>query len=257
VLLLAPPSEGKTAATSGGPVDLDALAFPALRPVREARIAALEQLASGDEERALKELKLGPRSRADLRDDLVLRVAPAAPAAEVYTGVLFERLGLATLPSDARRRAADRLLIASALWGVLRPDDRIPSYRCPATARLPGQPTAKRAWRPALDAVLPRDELVVDLRSGVYRDLWAGPAEGHVVRVGVVRDTGAKRIVVSHDAKATRGAVARALLCDPGAWAGPATPEGVAHRLAAAGWEIELADGGGSRVSELTVVDRG
>ena len=53
----------------------------------------------------------------------------AAPAAEVYTGVLYERLGLPGLPAAARRRAGKRVLIASALWGFVRPGDAIPYYR--------------------------------------------------------------------------------------------------------------------------------
>jgi cytoplasmic iron level regulating protein YaaA (DUF328/UPF0246 family) len=63
-----------------------------------------------------------------------LRKAPAAPAAEIYTGVLYERLDLAGLPTAARRRAGRQVLIASALWGFVRPEDRIPYYRFSAKA---------------------------------------------------------------------------------------------------------------------------
>jgi cytoplasmic iron level regulating protein YaaA (DUF328/UPF0246 family) len=257
VLILVPPSEGKTAPAAGDPVDLDALAFPALAPVREATLAALQELSAGDEARALKELKLGPKSREALSDNLVLRTAPAAPAAEVYTGVLFDRLGLGTLDPAARARADAHLLVVSALWGALRPTDRIPAYRLAAAARLPGRPTAKRTWRPALDAVLPTDGLVLDLRSGAYRDLWAGPAGGTTVRVGVVREAAGRRTVVSHDAKATRGAVARTLLSDAAAWDGDlATPEALAERLRAAGWETELGERGRDGGVDLTIVER-
>ncbi|MGX6449720.1 YaaA family protein, partial [Patulibacter sp. S7RM1-6] len=212
MLLLLPPSEGKTAPDDGAPVELDALAHPELLPVREARLDALRRLSTGDEAAALKALKLGPRSAVELARNRDPLAAPAAPAWRVYTGVLFERLGFATLGAAARRRAHERVLIVSALWGVVRPADRIPAYRCPAGARLPGVPTAKAHWRPALDAVLPADGLVVDLRLGAYRDLWPGPADGATVAVDVVRERDGVRTVVSHDAKATRGAVARALL---------------------------------------------
>ena len=47
-----------------------------------------------------------------------LRTAPAIPATELYTGVLFAALGLADIPWDG-------VLISSALWGVIRPGDRI------------------------------------------------------------------------------------------------------------------------------------
>lgn len=256
MLLLLPPSEGKTAPDAGPPVDLDALAHPALRPVREARLNALRALSTGDEATALKELKLGPRSAAELTLNRDLLAAPTASAWRVYTGVLFERLGFGTLSAAARRRAHDRVLVVSALWGVVRPGDRLPAYRCPAGARLPGVPTAKAHWRPALDAALPTDGLVVDLRSGAYRDLWAGPADGTTVAVDVVREQDGARTVVSHDAKATRGAVARALLEDGGA-SRVRRADGLAERVARAGWDVELEPAKGcGDAHRLVVVER-
>lgn len=256
MLLLVPPSEGKTAPSSGPPLDLGALSHPDLAPVRASLLDALRELSAGDGARALAELHLGPRSRADLRDNLLLTTAPTAPAAEVYTGVLFERLGLTTLPPAARRRADERVLIVSALWGVLRPGDRIPAYRCPAGARLPGRETARKTWAGPLAEVLPDDELVVDLRSGPYRELWRGPAHAPTVLVGVVREARGKRTIVSHDAKATRGEIGRALLRDRGLWTGRETPERVARRVTAAGWSVELEPATRAGAFDLTVVER-
>lgn len=257
MLILVPPSEGKTAPATGAPLELDALSHPGLAPVRTAVLEALEALSSGDEEHALAELHLGPRSREDLQANRALRTAPAAPASAVYTGVLFDRLGLGTLPPAARRRAEDHVLIVSALWGVLRPSDRIPAYRCPAGARLPGMRSARRTWAEPLRDALPDDELVVDLRSGPYRELWRGPADAPTVLVGVVRERAGKRTVVSHDAKATRGEIARALLRDRGIWTGRETPARVARRIEAAGWTVEVEPAKPTGTFELTVVERG
>ena len=256
MLILVPPSEGKTAPASGPPLDLDALSHPELSPVRRRLMDALGVLSAGDEEQALAELHLGPRSREELARNLDLAAAPAAPASQVYTGVLFDRLGLGTLPPAARRRADLHVLIVSALWGVVRPGDRIPAYRCPAGARLPGQESARRTWAAPLTAALPEDELVVDLRSGPYRELWRGPAAAPTVLVGVVRERAGKRSVVSHDAKATRGEIGRALLRDRGIWTGRETPRRVAGRIAAAGWEVELESAKRAGSWELTVVER-
>ncbi|MEV4422443.1 peroxide stress protein YaaA [Patulibacter sp. NPDC049589] len=256
MLILVPPSEGKTAPASGPPLDLDAHSHPELLPVRSAVLEALETLSAGDEERALAELHLGPKSRADLQDNLRLRTAPTAPAAEVYTGVLFDRLGLTTLRAPARERAEEHLRIVSALWGVLRPSDRIPAYRCPAGARLPGLESARRTWAGPLAAALPADQLVVDLRSGPYRELWRGPEQHSTVLVGVVREAAGKRTVVSHDAKATRGAIARALLRDRVIWSGRETPERLAGRIEKAGWTVELGTPSKRGAVELTVVER-
>jgi cytoplasmic iron level regulating protein YaaA (DUF328/UPF0246 family) len=160
------------------------------------------------------------------------------------------------LPPAARRRADEHLLIVSALWGVLRPGDRIPSYRCPAAARLPGLESARRTWAEPLRAALPADQLVVDLRSGPYRELWRGPDDAPTVLVGVVRETAGKRTVVSHDAKATRGEIGRALLRDRGIWSGRETPKRLARRIEAAGWTVELEPAKRAGTFELTVVER-
>ena len=91
-------------------------------------------------------LGVSPGQAAEVAVDAELRGAPAAPAAEVYTGVLYERLGLPALPARAQRR----VLIASALWGVVRPEDRIPYYRLSAKAKLPKVGALAAFWRPAL-----------------------------------------------------------------------------------------------------------
>lgn len=257
MLLIVPPSEGKNAPADGAPVDLADLSFPKLTPRRRQMVRALQKLSKGPEAHALKQLKLGPKSRDDLIRNRALLKAPAAPASEVYTGVLFERLDLRGLSDTARQRATERLLITSALWGVLRPQDRIPAYRHNGAARLPDLPTTGAYWQDALDRVLPHDELLVDFRSGTYRGMWRGPSAAPTLTVNVFRDGPKGRTVVSHFAKATRGDVARALLEDESAWGSPVTPESVAARVAAAGWTVELGDPDRAGIRELAVIERG
>jgi uncharacterized protein len=205
VLVLLPPSEGKTAPSEGAPVDLAELAHPALTKPRERLLKALVRTSSGREATALKALGLAKTQGGELALNQRLETAPAAPAAEVYTGVLYERLRLTELPESAR----ERVLIASALWGVVRPDDRIPAYRMSIGARLPRTPGLAAYWRPALTKALPDDGLVVDLRSGGYAAAWR-PREA--VSVRAFTPDGA---VVSHMVKAVRGDVARLLLEEP------------------------------------------
>ena len=57
--------------------------------------------------------------------------------------MLYEHLGLGSLPSD-------RVLIASALWGFVRPTDRIPAYRLSMGATLPRIPSLPALWRDPL-----------------------------------------------------------------------------------------------------------
>lgn len=215
MLILLPPSEGKATPEAGEPVDLGSLAFAdSLTERREALLGLLD----GD-----------------------LRSSPAAPAAEVYTGVLYQRLDLEGLPAAARRRAAQQVLIASALWGFLAPGDRIPYYRLPIKAKLDGTGPLAAWWRESLAAAMPDEpgELIVDMRSGAYAVAWK-PKSAALLAVRAFREADGERRAVSHMAKAVRGEVARALLLGGEA---PTDAEGAAALVAAAGFEVELGDG--------------
>jgi hypothetical protein len=230
VLVLLPPSEGKTAPSAGAPVDLDALAFPELTKHRERLLSALVRVSSGREATALKALGLSKGQAGELALNAALRSAPAAPAAQVYSGVLFERLRLTELPAHAR----ERVLIASALWGVVRPDDRIPAYRMSIGARLPRTPALATHWRPHLTNALPDEGLIVDLRSGGYAAAWTPRAAERVTVRAFTPDGKA----ISHMVKAIRGDVARVLLQQPAA-----TAAEVEEIVRAAGLNATLSSG--------------
>jgi cytoplasmic iron level regulating protein YaaA (DUF328/UPF0246 family) len=240
MLILLPPSEGKEAPSDGPPLALEELAFAAeLTESRLKLLGALERLAAGPRGRAVKMLGVSPGQAAEVAVDAELRRAPAAPAAAVYSGVLYERLGLAALP----RRAQRRVLIASALWGVLRPGDRIPYYRLSANAKLPRIGGLAAFWRPVLGEALAGEDrngsLVVDMRSGAYSAAWK-PGAAELVAVRAFSETRGKRKPVSHMAKAVRGEVARALL---EAKSAPRDAAGAATVAEAAGFRVELSPG--------------
>jgi cytoplasmic iron level regulating protein YaaA (DUF328/UPF0246 family) len=228
LFVLLPPSEGKTAPSEGAPVDLGALAFPGLTKTRERLLAVLSRLTLP---RALKYLDISAGLAGEAERNLTLLSAPAAPAHEVYTGVLYERLGLGSLPGE-------RVLIASALWGFVRPSDRIPAYRLSMGSTLPRIPSLPALWRDPLRRAVPDSGLIVDMRSGSYSAAWK-PKTATVV--GVRAFTDGK--IVSHMVKATRGDVARILLSSGLV---PSTPEDVASLVRAAGLTVELSGSGRS-----------
>jgi cytoplasmic iron level regulating protein YaaA (DUF328/UPF0246 family) len=239
MLILLPPSEGKTMPEVGDPIDLDSLVFAEqLGPSRGRLLDALEQLGGKSVGRAVKALGISAGQAGEVAVDAALREAPAASAAEIYAGVLYERLDLAGLPAAARRRAERQVLIASALWGFVRPEDRIPYYRFSAKARLAriGAPAAW--WREALAEAMPDEpgELIVDMRSAAYAAAWK-PKRARLLSVRAFTEQSGKRKVVSHMAKAVRGDVARALLL---AKKSPADPEAAATIASNAGLEVEL-----------------
>ncbi len=246
MLVLLPPSEGKSAPATGAPVDLARLGFAAeLTESRRRLLAALAELSAVPLERAVAMLGLSPGQAGEVAVDAALAGAPAAPAAEVYSGVLYDRLGLPHLPAEARRQ----VLIASALWGVVGPEDRIPYYRLAAKAKLPEIGGLAAFWREPLAAALPdsEGELVVDMRSGAYAAFWK-PRAATRLAVRAFSESDDRRKPVSHMAKAVRGEVAKALL---EAKRPPADPEAAAELTEAAGFRVELSPG------HLDVIVRG
>jgi cytoplasmic iron level regulating protein YaaA (DUF328/UPF0246 family) len=256
VLLLLPPSEGKADAPARGrPLDLDDLSFPELTSTREKVLAALIELCTDDPDSAAAALGLSPGQRHELVRNTALLTAAARPAGTVYTGVLYDALGLATLDAAAKRRAARSVVVGSALFGALRPGDRIPPYRLSMATKLPAVGNLAAAWRAALAEVLPAAAgrgVVVDLRSSTYAAAWrpAGPLATRTVAVRVLAERDGVRTVVSHMAKHTRGLVARHLLSEGAA---PRTPEDVRDALAG-GFRVELAPAAASAPRTLDVV---
>lgn len=214
--ILLPPSEGKTAPRRGKPLDLATLSLPALNPARQRMLEALTGLCRGDEETARNALGLSAGQAAEIERNAALPTAPTATAAQIYTGVLYEALDLATLSPAALRRMRRTLLIFSGLWGVVGPGDRIPAYRCAAGAMLPGLGGAGSFWRKELGPALTEltaGRLVIDLRSGPYSAMWAPPGPHATLRVLHERTVGGvtERTVVSHFNKATKGRLVRDL----------------------------------------------
>ena len=213
VFVLLPPSEGKAIGTDGPPLDLTALSFPTLTAVRRRLVADVVRLAKQQPTALQAALGLSDGQHREVVKDALLKKAPTLPAGELYTGIVYDNLSLWTLTGAAAERARESLVVASALFGLLRPGDRVPPYRLSGGTVLPGLGGLAPRWQPVLEPLLAREKLVVDLRSGAYAALARVP---EAVQVRVLRDTDGRRTVVSHDNKWTKGQLARAL-CEHGA----------------------------------------
>lgn len=238
MLILLPPSESKSNRRRGKPADPDTWSFPELGPTRARVARALAEVSASPDAPAL--LGASPGLLDDVARNLVLDSAPATAAAEVYTGVLYDALGLASLDPAGRRRANRWIVVVSALYGAVRPGDRITAYRLAMGTTLPGIGPLAAAWRPELDRVLPGVAgrgVIVDCRSAPYAAAWR-PGADLANRWVQVRVPGA-----SHMAKHTRGLVARHL-CEVGVQARsvPALAD-----VVAAGFDVRLHEPTGPR----------
>ncbi|WP_062526035.1 YaaA family protein [Demequina rhizosphaerae] len=214
MLILLPPSEGKTAPASGAPVDLAALSHPTLEEHRR-RVGDALAAVSGRRD-AMDLLGVGASLRAEVERNRTVWDNPAATSSTVYTGVLYDAAGMADWDAAALDKARESVRIVSALWGAVSPADRIPAYRLSMGTGLADLGKLATFWKRHLPGeldALADGGLVVDCRSASYVAAYR-PTDSPWVAVSVQRELNGKRAVVSHMAKHTRGLLAAHLVRD-------------------------------------------
>ncbi|GFZ80185.1 YaaA family protein [Nesterenkonia alkaliphila] len=252
MLILLPPSEGKTAPDDAAAphLDLEELTLPDLTGAREQVLQSLVE-ASGRED-AQQVFKVGAKVLEEVAANRQVAQAPAAPAWQIYTGVLYEGLGAASLSAEQLEQAAEHVLIFSGLFGVTGFTDRIPAYRCAMDVNLPGVGNLGSFWKKQLAAplsALAADRLLVDCRSGSYQRPFPGdPARR--LQVNSFTELNGVRKVVTHFAKAARGELAGMLLR---ATSAPETVEEIAH-IAADRWTVEVRPAEGRTPHQLDLI---
>ena len=238
MLVLLPPSETKAPGGDGPPLDLATFTAPELTGVRTELLESLVKLAD-DVPAARVALGLSPKQDDEIARNAALWTSPTMPALRRYTGVLYDALDVGSMTRAQRARAGRRLAVGSALFGLVAADDPVPAYRLSAGSALPGLPTLRALWKPALAPVLAAvDDLVVDLRSGSYAAL--APVAGAVTVEVLSERPDGSRSVVSHFNKAHKGRVARLLALTT---AEPDDVVGLRRLLRRAGLHVEH-DGG-------------
>ena len=198
MLILLPPSEKKKAATGQHKFELTDLAFTA------------ELLAA--------------RTSALVNQETF----PTAEALEIYEGVLYQGLNWKDFSEADRKRANSRVLIISALFGLVRPKDQIFKYKLKIDNSL---------WRESVAQVAATfvDELIIDCRSSTYKGIWPVDPE-RTVEVRVFKITDGVRSVITHMSKKYRGELTRHLLLQPSDPQNPAELQRIAAEL----FECEL-----------------
>lgn len=247
-LVLLPPSEGKTAATSGPTLDINSLAFPALCDTRRRVADALIATCQLPDDQALSILKVGSSVLNEVHQTANLFSSPCAPAAELYTGVLYDAAHLT--PSDTA-------LIFSGLFGITRASDLIPLYRLSMGVKLPSIGSVLSIWKKSLKSLTlqdlqaivgSQDNVVFDARSSAYQ-VWTGQSPASNRNEGssrtathstaatpefpyndspfpfwTLRAVNSNGRVITHRAKYYRGLMTRALL-DAGSMCNAQVPE--------------------------------
>ena len=198
MLILLPPSEKKKSATSPEKFDLSSLVFAA--ELSDTRIQATTNQVTSQ----------------------------TSPAIEIYDGVLYQGLNWKTLSAAEQKRANSKVLIISAVFGLVKPLDQIFSYK---------EKIDNKLWRDSIAQVAAKysDELIIDCRSSTYKGVWpTDPA--NTIEVRVYQVVASERKVITHMSKKYRGELTRHLLTQP---TDPITPADV-QRMAAQLFHCEL-----------------
>jgi len=209
--LLLPPSEGKAPGGDGPGWDPASGTFGARLERPRRRVAkALKQAKGGDQ----RLLGVGGASLArSIAANRALVGAPCLPAWQRYTGVVWDHLDIAGLDPEARARAAEAIVVVSALHGLVGLDDPVPDHRLKLSVGLGALGGLAAFWRRPLSTVLNEHlagRLVVDLLPGEHAGAWIVAAGGYDLRR--VRLVSADGRTAGHNAKAAKGLLARALV---------------------------------------------
>ncbi len=198
MLILLPPSEKKKSATSSEKFDLSSLAFAA--ELSDSRIQATANHVTSQ----------------------------TSPAIEIYDGVLYQGLNWKTLSAAEQKRANSKVLIVSAVFGLVKPLDQIFSYK---------EKFDNKLWRDSIAQVVAKfsDELIIDCRSSTYKGVWPINS-ANTIEVRVFQVVAGERKVITHMSKKYRGELTRHLLTQA---TDPITPAEV-QRMAAQLFECEL-----------------
>jgi cytoplasmic iron level regulating protein YaaA (DUF328/UPF0246 family) len=132
-----------------------------------------------------------------------------------YSGNVYDKLNVAGLDENSLMFLQKRLCIFSALYGVLRPLDKIKPYRLDMTSKL--VPDLYRYWRDKVTAVLiplleENDYLLINLASVEYFkmiDLKALPKPACIITPVFQQEKNGKLTTNSLFAKQARGLMLR------------------------------------------------
>lgn len=147
---------------------------------------------------------------------------PAKSAILAYNGVAFKKLQADTFSNDDFKYAQEHLIIASGIYGILRPLDIIKPYRMDFLSKIDGfgrnmrDYWKKKITQKLMERLKGDDEILINLASDeIYKsfDLPLIRKSAHIVDVNFLESKNQKyRSVPSTLAKQARGSMARFII---------------------------------------------
>jgi len=192
-LILIPPSEGKKPDGDGKPVKPNA-----------AQRTMIDRLLSfdGDWEKLLG-VKGNSLLHAITANKSIL-TSGTMNAIERYTGVVYDGIDYPSLDQDSKRYFDKHIRILSAVFGLIKPKDKIPDYKL-KIEKL----DAANYWKPIIEKQL-KNTYVIDLLPNAHRK---GVAYDDGIAVNFMVEKGGKKTAAGHQGKFIKGRFVR-WLCE-------------------------------------------
>ena len=211
--ILFSPSENKTSKALFQPISSESFLFPSLYNKRYEVLMRYQEILNQGDSKILQQL-FGIKDETKCRQMATTNLFSAltCKAIERYCGVAYEYLSYQTLPLEDRNFLDENTIIFSNLFGPLLAKENLPHYKLHQGASLQGfKPEFfyKEVFSPLLDTFL-QDEFIIDLRAGFYEKFYT--LKQPYITMKFLKHGK----VVSHFAKAYRGAVLRSIVqCKP------------------------------------------
>ncbi len=181
LIVLLPPSEGKTDGGTGKP-------FSELHPVT---LELLGRIAKSDPEKLYS-----ARKQEAEKLNAAVQKAPTMPAIERYSGVVYDALSYETL--ENKKWIEEHVRIVSGLFGLVTPKQLIPNYKLPITKL-----SAAKLWLPHQHL---KDYFVIDLLPKAHKKAVSYD-EG--VEIEFTRMRNGKTVSAGHAGKTIKGKFVR------------------------------------------------
>jgi cytoplasmic iron level regulating protein YaaA (DUF328/UPF0246 family) len=186
-IILIPPSEGKTPGGNNS----------ALRRVSKEVQAVIDQWKNVPESQWGKLLGVkGKVLQRAVKANCEILTSATMPAIKRYSGVVYNAIDYDTLDKSAKKFFNQHIRIVSAVFGLVKPQDKIPDYKCKINNFKLDQ-----YWRPIHSKAL-KDVEVIDLLPGAHQKA-VGYLHGRKISFSVIKNN--KKVSAGHHGKHIKG----------------------------------------------------
>ena len=202
MLILIPPSEGKTKIKSTG-IKFNKTNFIFKNEVKII-VDLLENLSELGEDISSIYGTSAEKSELFHRQNQDVFNSRCAKAIERYTGVVYEHIEWKKLNPKAKQYMEKHVRIFSGLFGMITPETLIPNYKLKMNVL-----SLQYHWNPILTKALEKEKIIFDLLPQVYRKAYT--PNNNVIKIEFIVENKGKKTSAGHYGKAVKGKFIRFL----------------------------------------------